>query len=117
MADHRGQAGMEGSDTLALRGHPGWRALSDMRRSRRVAWGGQRDDAFARIVASLGDPEWRRERSAVLAVSVAVVMAAIAIFVMFSFTRPDVLVGFLVAFVVGITFDMVILRRRYRPPR
>jgi hypothetical protein len=88
-----------------------------MRRNRRVAWGGQRDDAFARIAASLGDPEWRRERSAVLAVSVAVVMAAIAIFVLFSFTRPDVLIGFLVAFVFGITFDMVILRRRYRPPR
>lgn len=88
-----------------------------MMRRGRAAWAGKPDDAFARIAASLGDPEWRRERTAVLVMSVAVVMAATAVFVLLGPTHPEVLIGFLVAFVAGIMFDVAILKRRYRPPR
>ena len=86
-------------------------------RKRGLAWRREPDDAFARIAASLGDPEWRRIRSAILVTSVAVVTAAIAVFVLLSPTGPEVLIGFLVTFVVGIMFASAILKRPYRPRR
>jgi len=70
-------------------------------------------DAFARVVASIGDPEWRRERRAVLLAAAALLAVAMAVFVFVVPSLSRVFIVFSVAFAVGIVADLAILNRRF----
>lgn len=84
-----------------------------MRRTAQAGRSNERNDAFAKIVASMGDPEWRRERRVVLTTTAAVLAAACAAFLLLA-APVEVLGAFVAAFVVGIVVDLAFLHRRFR---
>ena len=73
------------------------------------------DEVFAKMVAAMGDPEWRRERRVVLALTAVVLAGASALFVLLMPSRWDLFIGFSIAFVVGICIGSAMIKRRYRP--
>ena len=72
--------------------------------------------AFDKIVASLVDPEWRRERRTVLLIFVAVLAGAMVVLLLVP-SRSREFIGFAVAFAIGIVVDLAVLRRRFRRRR